>query len=142
MGRKFCHSTKCLILYHFVLCTWCCFTNHFRRLYVYIYILHLANKKVGSEDLMKIWYVYQREYVIVFFLVKWVQPPNDFVFFLVKRVQPPNDIVFFLVKRVQPPNDIVFFSFLFKVHHCGCLLLFCIKLCAFVNLVSSNKKVQ
>ena len=29
---KFCHSTKCLILYHFVLCTWCCFTNHFRRL--------------------------------------------------------------------------------------------------------------
>ena len=38
MGRKFCHSTKCLILYHFVLCTWCCFTNHFRRLYIYIYI--------------------------------------------------------------------------------------------------------
>ena len=35
----FCHSTKCLILYHFVLCTWCCFTNHFRRLYIYIYIL-------------------------------------------------------------------------------------------------------
>ena len=35
MGRKFCHSTKCLILYHFVLCTWCCFTNHFRRLYIY-----------------------------------------------------------------------------------------------------------
>jgi len=25
-------STKCWILYHFVLCTWCCFTNHFRRL--------------------------------------------------------------------------------------------------------------
>ena len=38
VGRKFCHSTKCLILYHFVLCTWCCFTNHFRRLYIYIYI--------------------------------------------------------------------------------------------------------
>ena len=38
MGRKFCHSTKCLIFYHFVLCTWCCFTNHFRRLYIYIYI--------------------------------------------------------------------------------------------------------
>ena len=38
MGRKFCHSTKCLILYHFVLCTWCCFTNHFRRLYIYIYM--------------------------------------------------------------------------------------------------------
>ena len=32
MGRTFCHSTKCLILYHFVLCTWCCFTNYFRRL--------------------------------------------------------------------------------------------------------------
>jgi len=30
---KICHSTKCLILYHFVLCTWYCFTNHFRRLY-------------------------------------------------------------------------------------------------------------
>ena len=30
--RKFCHSAKRLILYHFVLCTWCCFTNHFRRL--------------------------------------------------------------------------------------------------------------
>ena len=40
MGRKFCHSTKCLILYHFVLCTWCCFTNHFRRLYIYIYIIY------------------------------------------------------------------------------------------------------
>ena len=26
-------STKCLILYHFVLCTWCCFTNKFIRLY-------------------------------------------------------------------------------------------------------------
>ena len=38
MGRKFSHSTKCLILYHFVLCTWCCFTNHFRHLYIYIYI--------------------------------------------------------------------------------------------------------
>ena len=38
MGRKFCHSTKCLILFHFVLCTWCCFTNHFRRLYIYIWI--------------------------------------------------------------------------------------------------------
>jgi hypothetical protein len=37
--RKCCHSTKCLILYHSVLCTWCCFTNHFRRLYTYIYIL-------------------------------------------------------------------------------------------------------
>jgi hypothetical protein len=34
MKRQFCHSTKCLILYHFVLCTWCCFTNHFRRLYI------------------------------------------------------------------------------------------------------------
>ena len=22
--------------YHFVLCTWCCLTNHFRRLYIYI----------------------------------------------------------------------------------------------------------
>ena len=32
--RKFCYSTKCLILYHFVMCTWCCFTNHFRRLYM------------------------------------------------------------------------------------------------------------
>ena len=41
MGRTFCHSTKCLILYHFVLCTWCCFTNHFRRLYTYIYISQL-----------------------------------------------------------------------------------------------------
>jgi hypothetical protein len=37
VGRTFCHSTKCLILYHFVLCTWCCFTNHFRRLYIYIF---------------------------------------------------------------------------------------------------------
>jgi hypothetical protein len=36
--KTICHSTKCLILYHFVLCTWCCFTNHFRRLYIYIYI--------------------------------------------------------------------------------------------------------
>jgi hypothetical protein len=25
--RRLCHSTQCLILYHFVLCTWCCFTN-------------------------------------------------------------------------------------------------------------------
>ena len=39
VGRTFCHSTKCLILYHFVLCTWCCFTNPSRRLYIYnIYI--------------------------------------------------------------------------------------------------------
>jgi hypothetical protein len=37
MWRKnICHSTKCLIIYHFVLCTWCCFTNYFRRLYIYI----------------------------------------------------------------------------------------------------------
>ena len=28
--------SKCLIIYHFVLCAWCCFTNHFRRLYIYI----------------------------------------------------------------------------------------------------------
>jgi hypothetical protein len=33
-GRKgfFLSYIMCLILYHFVLCTWCCFTNHFRRL--------------------------------------------------------------------------------------------------------------
>ena len=31
------HSTKCLILYHVVLCHWCCFTNHFRRLYKNVY---------------------------------------------------------------------------------------------------------
>jgi hypothetical protein len=42
--RKFCHSTKCLILYHFVLCTWCCFTKHLDvcvynyNVHVYIYI--------------------------------------------------------------------------------------------------------
>jgi hypothetical protein len=35
-----CHSTKCLILYHFVLCTWRCFRNHFRRLYIYIYVFY------------------------------------------------------------------------------------------------------
>jgi hypothetical protein len=33
VGRKFCHSTKCLILYHFVLCTWCCFNNHFAAVF-------------------------------------------------------------------------------------------------------------
>jgi hypothetical protein len=36
--QKICHSTKCLILYHFIFCTWCCFTNHFRRLYTHMYI--------------------------------------------------------------------------------------------------------
>ena len=38
MRRRLCHSTKYLILFHCGLCTRCCFTNHFRRLYIYIYI--------------------------------------------------------------------------------------------------------
>jgi hypothetical protein len=47
VGRKFCHSTKCLILYHIVLCTWCCFTNYFRRLYIYIYIyIYIINSRI------------------------------------------------------------------------------------------------
>ena len=36
MGRKFCHSTKCLILYHFVLCTGVVLQT---ILDVYIYII-------------------------------------------------------------------------------------------------------
>jgi len=45
--RKFCHSTRCLILYHFVLCTWCCFTNHFRHLYIQcIYANNEIKKKI------------------------------------------------------------------------------------------------
>jgi len=31
-NHLFSHSTKCGILYHYALCTWCCFTNHLRRL--------------------------------------------------------------------------------------------------------------
>ena len=41
---------KLLILYHFVLCTWCCFTNHFRRLYIYIYILPVYIKQTNKEE--------------------------------------------------------------------------------------------
>ena len=41
---KFCHSTKCLILYHFALCTWCCITNHFRRIYIYISLVGDSGK--------------------------------------------------------------------------------------------------
>ena len=46
--RKCCHSTKSLILYHFALCTWCYCTTHFRRLYIYIWIL---NQTVLESDL-------------------------------------------------------------------------------------------
>ena len=55
-GRTFCHSTKCLILYHFVLCTWCCFINHFRRLYIYINIQYtyiVGKYKIYLYELQK-----------------------------------------------------------------------------------------
>ena len=50
VGRTFCHSTKCLILYHFVLCTWCCFANHFKRLYIYTYIYIYIRLKIKPNS--------------------------------------------------------------------------------------------
>jgi hypothetical protein len=39
--RRICfHSTKCLILYHFVLCIWCYCTNHCRRLWFILLVYY------------------------------------------------------------------------------------------------------
>ena len=49
--RTFCHSTKCLILYHFVLCTFC-LTNHLRRLYIYISPYYFATCIQYNSDIL------------------------------------------------------------------------------------------
>ena len=67
---------NCLILYHFVLCTWCCFTNHFRRLiyiYIYIYIylfeLNVLQKNINLQIFYTVYFI-GNKYSNIFFLLE------------------------------------------------------------------------
>ena len=68
--RKFCHSTKWLNLYHFVLCTWC-FTNHFRCLKFILLISYIVSLYRNDPTPQKIdpWLVFQTLYIYIAILL-------------------------------------------------------------------------